>query len=221
MVKLWQEVNRKDKVNVYGGRTRILKKMILSGLMVILPMGLTGYVLFLIYDGLNSLSRFLPLPQFPGSGIIYILLFILIVGFISQWWVAKKGIALVEALIARFPGIKTLYVMTKETISSLAGEKRAFSQVVLFEEQANVYRVGFLTTEDVHLFQLGQEYIAVYFPHGLQVSGEIRLIPRDRVKFAATPVEEALQFCISAGVASKKKEETVGPGVTSDENSRH
>jgi len=182
--------------------------------MVLVPMGLTAYVLFLIYDGLSSLSQLLPLPQFPGSGIIYIVLFIFLVGFISQWWVAKKGIALIEALIVRFPGIKTLYVMTKETVSSLAGEKRAFSQVVLFEEQAEVYRVGFLTTEDVQLFQLGQEYIAVYFPHGLQVSGEIRLVPRDRVKLVATPVEEALQFCISAGVASKKKEEPLEPEVS-------
>lgn len=192
----------------------ILKKMILSGLMVLVPMGLTGYVLFLIYDVLNSLPEFLPLPEFPGSGIVYILLIILIVGFVSQWWVAKKGIALIEAFIVRFPGIKTLYVMTKETISSLAGEKRAFSQVVLYEDQADVYRVGFLTTEDVHLFELGQDYISVYFPHGLQVSGEIRLVPKDRVKFVSTPVEEALQFCISAGVAAKKKEESVEAGVT-------
>lgn len=190
-----------------------MKKWILSGLMVIVPMALTGYVLYFIYNGLNSLSSLIPLPHFPGSGIVYIFLMILLVGFISQWWVAKKGIALLEGIIVRFPGIKTLYVMTKETVSSLAGEKRAFSQVVLFEEQVNVYRIGFLTTEDVHLFQIEEEFIAVYFPHGLQVSGEIRLVPRDRVKFVNTPVEEALQFCISAGVASKKREKSIEVGV--------
>ena len=183
-----------------------MKRILLSGLMVIVPMGLTAYVLFLIYDGLSSLSEFIPLPQFPGSGLIYILLILFLIGFVSQWWVAKKGIALVEGVIVKFPGIKTLYVMTKETISSLAGEKRAFSKVVLYEEQADVYRVGFLTTENVHQFHLGPDFIAVYFPHGLQVSGEIRLVLRERVKFVDTPVEEALQFCISAGVAGKKKE---------------
>lgn len=182
-----------------------MKKILFSGLMVTIPIGLTFYVLYLIYNTLNSLSVLIPLPQFPGSGILYIIVFIWLIGFISQWWVAKRGIALVEKLITKFPGVKTLYNMTKETVSSLAGEKRAFSQVILYREQDDVYRVGFLTTEDVHQFELGQEYIAVYFPHGLQVSGELRLLQRDRIVFVKTPVEDALQFCLSAGVASKKK----------------
>lgn len=182
-----------------------MKKILLSGLMVTVPIGLTFYVLYLIYNTLNSLSLFIPLPEFPGSGILYIILILWLVGFVSQWWVAKRGIALMEMVITKFPGVKTLYTMTKETVSSLAGEKRAFSRVVLYREQEEVFRIGFLTTEDVHQFELGQEYIAVYFPHGLQVSGEIRLLPREKIVFVETPVEDALQFCLSAGVASKKR----------------
>ncbi len=183
-----------------------MKKVLLSGLMVIVPLGLTLYVLYLVYQWLDSLSSFIPLPEFPGSGIIYIVLIISLIGFISQWWIGKKGIALIEAIITRFPVVKTLYLMTKQTMSSLAGEKRAFSKVVLYKEQEDVMRIGFLTTEDVHQFELGHEYVAVYFPHGLQVSGELRLLPRHRLIFVDTPVEEALQFCLSAGVAAKKRE---------------
>lgn len=183
-----------------------MKKIILSGLMVTVPLGLTFYVLFLIYNWLSSMSAFIPLPEFPGSGVIYIFLIISLIGFLSQWWIGKKGIELVEGIITRFPVVKTLYMMTKETISSFAGEKRAFSKVVLYKEQEDVMRIGFLTTEDVHQFELGQEFVAVYFPHGLQVSGEIRLLPRHRLVFVNTPVEEALQFCLSAGVAAKKKD---------------
>ncbi|HJV47394.1 MAG TPA: DUF502 domain-containing protein [Bacillota bacterium] len=181
-----------------------MKKVILSGLMVTVPLGITFYAIYLIYNSLNSVSSWLPLPLFPGSGIVYIFLFIFLVGFVSQWWVAKKGLALIELIIGKFPGIKTLYRMSKETLSSLAGDKRAFSQVVLYTEKEDVFRIGFLTSEDVSGFQLGQDYVAVYFPHGLQVSGDIRLLPRDKIVFVDTPVEEALQFCLSAGVASKR-----------------
>lgn len=183
-----------------------MKKILFSGLMVTVPLGITFYVLYLIYNWIDSLSAFIPLPAFPGSGLIYIFLIISLIGFVSQWWVGKKGIALMEAVITKFPGVKTLYLMTKETLSSLAGEKRAFSQVVLYKEQEDVMRIGFLTTYDVQQFELGPEYVSVYFPHGLQVSGEIRLLPKDRLVFVDTPVHEALQFCVSAGVASKKRE---------------
>ena len=181
-----------------------MKKLLFSGLLVIIPVGLTFYVLYLLYQTLTSISKWIPLPHFPGSGIIYIFLLVFVIGLVSQWWVTKKGIDLLEVIIAKFPGVKTLYHMTKETVSSFAGEKRAFSKVVLYKEQEDVMRIGFVTTEDVRLFELGDEFIAVYFPHGLQISGELRLLPRNRVVFVGTPVEDALQFCLSAGVASKK-----------------
>jgi uncharacterized membrane protein len=182
-----------------------MKKVIFSGLMVIVPLGITFYAIYFIYDSLNSISSWFPLPVFPGSGILYIFLLILLVGFVSQWWVAKKGIALIETIISKFPGIKTLYRMSKETLSSFSGENKAFSQVVLYKEQEDVFRIGFLTAKDVQQFELSQDYVSVYFPHGLQVSGDIRLLPKDKIVFVNTPVEDALQFCLSAGVASKKK----------------
>jgi len=193
-----------------------MKRILFSGLMVTVPLGITLYTIYLIYTWLNSISSWLPLPIFPGSGIIYIFLFIAFVGYISQWWVAKKGLAWIERVIEKFPIIKTLYKMTKETLSSFGGEKKAFSQVILYQEHPDVMRIGFLTAEDVHQFELGDDYVAVYFPHGLQVSGELRLIHRNLITFVQTPVEDALQFCLSAGVASSKKENPVEFSATKE-----
>jgi uncharacterized membrane protein len=183
-----------------------MKKLLFSGLIVTVPLALTFYAFYIFYNYLTSLSQWTSLPQFPGSGILYLLILILIVGVISKWWVAREGIALIEKLITKFPGFKMLYYMSKEAVSSFAGEKRAFNKAVLFQEQERVMRIGFITTENVQLFELGEDYISVYFPHGLQISGEIRLVARDKVIFLQTPVEDALQFCLSAGVAARKQE---------------
>ncbi|GEN32857.1 MULTISPECIES: DUF502 domain-containing protein [Aneurinibacillus] len=182
----------------------------LNGLLVMAPIGITLYILVYIFKLVDSLGKqillSMNLPPITGLGVIVTVTLLIAIGFISQLWLSRKLLEWTERLIARFPGLKTIYSMVKDTIHSLIGEKRAFSQVVLVTHEDGGKRIGFLTTEDVTAFHLHTSYIAVYVPHALQVSGELRLYPRERVEFIDTPVEEAMRFCLTAGVASKKEE---------------
>jgi uncharacterized membrane protein len=185
-------------------------KWFINGVLVIAPIGVTFYVLaylFKLIDGIgkNLIDNFTVNP-IPGSGIIITILLVTFIGFLSQLWLSKQILEWTEKMIVRFPGLKTIYSMVKETIEALLGEKRSFSQVVLITEEDGAKRVGFLTTENVTAFGLDETYISVYVPHGLQVSGELKLYPRDKVQFIDIPVEEAMRFCLTAGVASQKKE---------------
>lgn len=185
----------------------------LNGLLVVAPIGITLYILIYLFQLVDSAGKqillSMNLPPFTGLGVVVTIVLLVLIGFISQLWLSRKLLAWTEQLIARFPGLKTVYSMIKDTIHSLIGEKRAFSQVVLVTHEDGGKRIGFLTTEDVTAFYLRTDYIAVYVPHALQVSGELRLYPRDIVEFIDTPVEEAMRFCLTAGVAAKKEDSAV------------
>lgn len=190
-----------------------LIKWFLNGLLVILPIAVTIYLLTYLFTFIDNLGKKI-LALFTehtinniGIGVILTLVLITLVGFISQLWLSKKIILYAEKLIHRFPGLKTVYSMTKETIQSLIGQKRAFSQAVLVTEEDGAKRVGFLTSEDVTSFGLDLSYIAVYIPHGLQVSGELKLYPRDKVELLDINVEEAMRFCLTAGVGAGNSKE--------------
>lgn len=203
----------KEGYSIGGEPVGKIVKWFLNGLLVILPIGVTIYLLTYLFTFIDNLGKkiislFTAHPiNSMGIGVVLTLALITLVGFISQLWLSKKIIYYTEKLIDRFPGLKTIYNMTKETIQSLIGEKKAFSQAVLITEEDGAKRVGFLTSENVTSFGLDESYIAVYIPHGLQVSGELKLYPREKVEPLNVTVEEAMRFCLTAGVGAGNSKE--------------
>ncbi|QYY42352.1 DUF502 domain-containing protein [Aneurinibacillus thermoaerophilus] len=184
-------------------------KWFLNGLLIVAPIGVTLYLLVYLFKLVDSLGKrillSMNLPSITGLGITITLVLIVLIGCLSQLWLSRKLLAWTERLITRFPGLKTIYSMVKDTIESLIGEKRSFSQVVLITHEDGGKRIGFLTAENVTAFHLHTSYVAVYVPHALQISGELRLYPRDRIECIDTSVEEAMRFCLTAGVTAKKE----------------
>lgn len=182
----------------------------LNGLLVLAPIGATAYIFFSLFTFIDDLGKrvlvYFHLPPITGLGLILTLGLIALTGFSSQLWLSRKLLEWTERIIARFPGLKTVYSMIKDTVHSLIGDKRSFSQVVLITHEDGGKRIGFLTSEDVTAFELDSSHVAVYVPHALQVSGELRLYPRELVVFVDTPVEEAMRFCLTAGVALKAEQ---------------
>lgn len=188
-----------------------LLRYFLNGLLVITPIVVSIYAvayLVRLVDELGQKVFGLILPVIPfGAGLVLTLGVIILIGFISQHWLAQKLIRWIDALFNRFPVLKTLYNSVKETLQSFVGEKRSFSQVVMVHEPNGVRRIGFVTTEDLAFLGCPPDMIAVYIPHGMQVSGELKLFPRDsgQIEFLDVSVEDAMRFCLTAGIASKKE----------------
>lgn len=183
-------------------------KWFMNGVIVIAPIGITLYLfvyLFLVVDGFGKkiLSAF-SIPYYTGVGVVLTLCLILLVGFLSQLWVSRHIIIFTEKFITRFPGLKTIYSMVKETIESFIGEKRSFSQVVIVTDKHDFKQIGFLTSENVTGFMLPTDYVAVYIPLGMQLAGELRLYKKDQVELSDIPVDIAMRFCLTAGVSGSK-----------------
>ncbi|USG63730.1 DUF502 domain-containing protein [Brevibacillus ruminantium] len=183
----------------------------LNGLLVITPIVVSVYVvtyLFRLVDewGKKVFGMLLPVIPF-GVGLILTIGVIVLIGFISQHWLIQKLIGRIDALFNRFPGLKILYNSVKDTLNAFVGEKRSFSQVVMIHEAHGVRRIGFITTEDLAFLGCPPDMIAVYIPHGMQVSGELKLFPRksEQIEYLDVSVEDAMRFCLTAGIASKKE----------------
>jgi uncharacterized membrane protein len=89
----------------------------------------------------------------------------------------------------------------KDFLEAFAGNKRKFNRAVLVSiEATDVYRIGFITHEELSEFGL-HEHIAVYVPHSYAFSGVLYLVKRERVKILSDiQASDAMKFVVSGGV---------------------
>ncbi|MEO7800435.1 MAG: DUF502 domain-containing protein, partial [Ginsengibacter sp.] len=89
----------------------------------------------------------------------------------------------------------------RDFFEAFAGSKKKFTNNVLANVDNNdVWRVGFITQEDMGQFALN-DYVAVYVPMAYSVAGNVYIIPKDRVR-AITNISAAqsMKFAVSGGV---------------------
>lgn len=176
-----------------------------QGLLILLPITGTFYILAFIYSkiaGLGSaiLSSVLGNELMPGVDFIFVIALVCLVGLVGNWWISKKMLDLIEDFICRMPGVKNIYNTIKEALKSLAGEKKKFDTVVLVKLNETSSRLGFLTVkESPFTIGNGKDLVGVYFPQTLQVAGDLYWVPKECVTVVNMPVDQALRIIISGG----------------------
>lgn len=188
-----------------------LGRLFLKGLAAILPLGLTLYLLYWIGTTAESLlapliKRALPEDLYvPGLGLIAGLLFVFVVGAMMTTYVAKWFLALGERLLARIPGVKTVYSALKDTMKLLGGDrKKDLNQVVLIRVgETDARMLGFMTRDNVDEIEGidGEDIVAVYLPLAYQIGGFTVLVPRHSVTPVQMTGEDALRFSVTAGMS--------------------
>lgn len=193
---------------------RRLSLYFFNGLLILLPIAGTVYLLQYLYRLLNELGLWLlerlsvDMIRFPGIGLLFLIGLVLLVGIIGRLWIAKKLITVMEAIIERIPLVKGLYGTLKDTIHSFIGEKKSFDTVV-FVEVAGSKRIGFLTVKTpIFKTKDGREYLGVYFPQSYQFAGDLHWFERDQIEVLDLSVDEALKMVVSGGLAGQKMEKS-------------
>ncbi|MEO6455191.1 MAG: DUF502 domain-containing protein, partial [Ginsengibacter sp.] len=132
----------------------------LQGLLIIGPVSITLYTMYVVFDKVDSILR--PAINIPGIGFITIILFILSIGYLSSFFVMERIISLVDRLLEKTPGIKLFYSFIRDFFEAFAGSKKKFTNGVLANVENNeVWRVGFITQEDMSKFAMA-DFVAVY-----------------------------------------------------------
>jgi uncharacterized membrane protein len=172
----------------------------IQGIIILAPIGITAYVLYWLFDKVDGILQ--PYVKIPGVGFVIILVFIVLVGWVSSNFLMGSAINFFDQLMERTPGIKFIYSSTKDFFEAFAGDKKRFNKAVLanvFAEE--VWIVGFLTDEEMKIFDMGADKVAVYVPQAYNFAGQLYILPRDKVrKIEHITAGEAMKYAVTGGV---------------------
>ena len=180
----------------------------IQGFIILAPIAITVYALYWLFDKVDSILR--PYLNIPGLGFIIIVVFIILVGWISSSFLLGSFINFFDQWMERTPVIKFIYSSTKDFFESFAGDKKKFSKSVLanvFSE--DVWIIGFLTDEEMEKFEMGSDKVAVYVPQSYNFAGQLYILPRNKVrKISGITSGEAMKYAVTGGVADLDEEKS-------------
>lgn len=171
----------------------------LQGLLILGPVSITIYFIYLVFDKIDSLLR--PTINIPGLGFVIIIGFILVVGYLSSFFVMGRILSVIDKILERTPGIKLFYSFVRDFFEAFAGNKKKFTNNVLANvDDTDIWRVGFITQEDMSIFGM-ENYVAVYLPMAYSVAGNVYIVPKEKIKpITSISATQSMKFAVSGGV---------------------
>ncbi|WP_304985489.1 DUF502 domain-containing protein [Coxiella-like endosymbiont] len=192
-----------------------IRRYLIAGLLVWLPIWVTFIVIRFLVDLLDSTLRLLPhryQPEqlfghdFPGLGLIFTLIIILLTGLLVTNFIGRQFISWWEKILARIPLVRSIYIAVKQVTHAFVQPKgQSFRKVVLVEfPRRGTWSVGFVTANDFKEMPLEEkDILAVFVPTTPNpTSGFLMLASQKDVIDLNISIEEAFQMIISLGVVT-------------------
>ncbi len=191
-----------------------IRRWLLAGLLVLVPLAITFWVLNWIVGTLDQTLQILPFSwhpdqllgrHVPGFGVLLALAIVLIIGAVASNFLGRKLVGWWDALLGRIPIVRSIYSSVKQVSDTLFAENgNAFRQALLVQwPREGVWTIAFQTGTpggDV-LNHLNGEYLSVYVPTTPNPTGGyfVMLKKSDCIELKMS-VDEALTYVISMGV---------------------
>jgi len=191
---------------------RKFRSALLRGLVVVLPIGFTLWLLWWLSSSTEALLRKLivlvvpPEHYLPGMGIAAALVLLLAAGTLFNAMLVQGALASWERFLDRIPVVKTIYGATRDFVKLLptGGKRRDLRRVVLARfGEAQV--IGFVTQDDASelgIVGAGDDLVAVYFPMSYQIGGYTLYLPAAELTETDLSVQEAMRLVLIGGVTS-------------------
>lgn len=180
----------------------------LQGVLILAPVFVTAYLIFWFFLKLDNLIPIyinLASPEkpfyLPGIGFLLVITVVVLVGYLSSFFLVNRTLRFFNHWLERTPGIKNIYSVVRDFSEAFAGKKKKFNMPVLISAYNNdVWQIGFITNEDLKMFGL-EEHVSVYIPQTYAIAGTLFLVKRDRIRLLPdVAAADALKFAISGGV---------------------
>ncbi len=180
-------------------RYQKLIQYFLQGLLILGPVSITIYFIYIIFDKIDGILR--PAINIPGLGFIIIIGFIIVTGYLSSFFVMGRLLSVLDKFLEKTPGVKLFYSFIRDFFEAFAGNKKKFTNNVLAcVDDTDVWRVGFITQEDMSSFGM-ENYVAVYLPMAYSVAGNVYIVPKERIKpITNISAAQSMKFAVSGGV---------------------
>ena len=204
-----------------------MKKYLIAGLLVWLPLAVTIWVLQAVLGLLDGMFAWLlsgtqivlpaaahasieQLRHVPGLGVVVVLLGLLLTGIFATNIVGQWSLRQGHRILSKIPIVKSIYSSVQQVSDTLfSSSGNAFREAVLVQyPRAGSWTIAFVTGKPggEAALHLTGEYVSIYVPTTPNpTSGFFLMLPRADVIPLAMSVDDALKYVISMGV--------VAPGV--------
>ncbi len=194
-----------------------LRSSFLTGIVVILPIGLTIWLIWTLAGWVDGVV--LPLvPQtfqpekyiginLRGVGIIFFLVFTIIVGWIAKGLIGRSLLRYAESWVDQLPFVRSIYAGAKQIAETVFNQQdRSFEKACLVQyPRTDIWAIGFVSTEAkgevATRAQTGSTLMSVFVPTTPNpTSGFLLFFPKEDVIELDMTVEDAAKLVISAGL---------------------
>lgn len=176
-----------------------LAKYFFEGLLFIVPLVATIYVIYIIFVKIDNIFNF----KIPGIGFIITILSVTLVGFFASYFLTRSLMKIVDNMFSRMPLVKMIYTSIKDLIGAFVGEKKSFNTPVLvtISQESNIKIIGFLTRESLANMGLADS-VAVYLPQSYNFAGNLIIVPRKQVTPFNFDSGKTMAFIVSGGITA-------------------
>jgi len=181
-----------------------IKRRIFAGLIALMPIMATYWIIRLLFDFLDRFSG--PLlkiigVQIPGLGIILTILFIFIIGLFVTNVLGRTVLRWSEIAVAKVPIVSTIYNSIKQITGAFSGSTaKSFQRVVLIEyPRKNLWTMAFVTNESKN--KNGDLFYHLFVPTTPNpTSGVFIIVPKNDAIHPDISVESGLKTIVSGGI---------------------
>ena len=193
-----------------------MRKYFITGLLILVPLAITLWVLNLIISTMDQSLLLLPVSwrpealigfRIPGLGSILTLLIIFLTGVATRNFIGRQVVRLWEGLLTRIPVVKSIYSSVKQVSDPLfSSSGNAFRKALLVQyPRQGSWTIAFLTGVPGGEVgsHLGGDYVSLYVPTTPNpTSGFFLMVPRADTIELDMSVDEALKYIVSMGVVA-------------------
>jgi uncharacterized membrane protein len=192
---------------------KYLNQIFFKGLIVVLPITLTFYLLY--WASINIESLFASMIRLllgqdlyiPGLGIVVTIIFVFCVGLLVNNYFTGRILSWLTQFLEKMPLIKAIYNPLKDLMALIPGrsnEKEKPQRVVLVQlEHLGVEVMGLVTRESLDEIK-DPSKVSVYVPFSYMLGGMTLIVSRDKIKIVDIPVDQALKLSVTAWIKAQE-----------------
>jgi uncharacterized membrane protein len=184
-----------------------LRRSFVTGFFVTVPLfiSVAAFIwIFNVVDGLTTpmYDRLLG-RRIPGLGTVSTAIVIVLVGAVARNVFGRRILSRGEEWLLKVPVFRTIYAPVKQLVVAFSPDNEyGFKRVVMVEDRARGFVLGFLTKEfTVDRGQGPEPLIAVYVPTNHLYLGDVLIMPRDKAAYPDITVEQGIRVFLTGGMA--------------------
>jgi uncharacterized membrane protein len=202
-----------------------IRRAFLTGLLIGVPIGVTIWVGALLVSFLESAIHLVPRPyqpenllgfKIPGLGILLALSTTMALGLAAESVVGRWIIGLYERILARVPGLSSVYVGVKQLMQQLFQSEKGFERVVLIQwPRPGTYSIAFHTGEAFIDKEGEQRMVNLFLPTTPNFTTGFYFMASERELIPThLTMEDAFKLLMSAGLVEPPSRMTLPADVT-------